>query len=310
MVVGSRTKEALRFLEIPRDSESMRRPFPSGPMLAFAATLLLVGCGADGGEERTRRTGPGAELMAQQAPPAVSRPSVGAVRGPQLRDPAATAGRFPFYWTRAVYSGYSRGYYGRGASWATDFPKGDRQFLVVLKRLVRLNAYDWENPVLLSDPNLRKFPVLYMVEVGYMEMTPAEVEGLRGYLDSGGFLIVDDFWGQRQWDQFERNIRRVYPDRPIVDIDLDHDIYHVYYDIEEVVQVPAIGRTYNPAECWGCYPQVKGMYDDEGRLSVIINFNTDLGDAWEWAESPAYPLYFSTYAYEMGVNMIIYAMTH
>ena len=143
-----------------------------------------------------------------------------------------------------------------------------------------------------------------------MDMTEAEVEGLRGYLDAGGFLIVDDFWGQREWDQFEYNIRRVYPDRQIVDIGLDHPIYSAFYDIEEVVQVPAIGRTYNPAECWGCSPQIKGMYDDEGRLSVIINFNTDLGDAWEWAESPAYPLYYSTYAYEMGANMIVYAMSH
>jgi hypothetical protein len=95
-----------------------------------------------------------------------------------------------------------------------------------------------------------------------------------------------------------------------VDIGLDHPIYSAYYDIESVVQVPAIGRTNNPAECWGCVAQVKGMYDDKGRLSVIINFNTDLGDAWEWAEDPRYPLKFSTYAYEMGANMIVYAMSH
>ncbi|GIT50458.1 MAG: hypothetical protein Ct9H300mP15_06710 [Gemmatimonadota bacterium] len=121
---------------------------------------------------------------------------------------------------------------------------------------------------------------------------------------------MDDFWGQREWDVFEYNIRRVYPDHPIVDITLDHPIYSAYYDIEEVKQVPAIGRAMYPAECYGCVPYVKGIYDEDGRLVVIINFNTDLGDAWEWAEDPRYPLEYSTYAYEMGANMIVYAMSH
>lgn len=292
----------------------MRRPRHAGPVPALAALFVLSACGGeadDGTDLRPAVAGIGAELMAQEAPPAVGRPQYGGERSARVDYPAETAGKYPFYWTRAVYSGYGRGYYRRrGGSWATDYPKGDRQFLVVLKRLVRLNAYDWENAVSLADPNLRKFPVLYAVEVGGMDLAEEEVEGLRGYLDAGGFLIVDDFWGQYEWNQFEYNIRRVYPDRQIVDIPLDHPIYSAYYDIEEVLQVPAIGNTYNPAECWGCYPQVKGMYDDEGRLSVIINFNTDLGDAWEWAESPAYPLRYSTYAYEMGANMIVYAMSH
>ena len=252
--------------------------------------------------------------MAQEAP-RVPRPG-SVVLGP-TRDPEEASGRYPFYWTRAIYSGFGRrgsrrGGYGGGGSWATDFPKGDRQFLVVLQRLVQLNAYDWENAISLADPNLRRFPVVYAVEVGRMDLTEEEVEGLRSYLDAGGFLIVDDFWGQREWDNFEYNIRRVYPDRPIIDIDLDHPIYSAYYDIEEVKQVPAIGRgVYGPTtECYGCYPAVRGMYDDEGRLQVIINFNTDLGDAWEWAENPSYPLEYSTYAYEMGANMIVYAMSH
>ena len=286
-------------------------------VLACAAVPLLTwACENEAGEGRARVMGIGAELMAQQVPPRVQRPgSFDDLRGPRWGpdEISATAGKYPFYWTRAIYSGYGRrGFFrgGGGGSWRTDFPKGDRQFLIVLKRLVRLNAYDWENAVFLDDPNLRKFPVLYIVEPGGMDLTEPEVEGLRGYLDAGGFLIVDDFWGPGQWDTFEYNIRRVYPDRPIVDVGLDHPIYSAYYDIDEVVQVPAIGRVYNPAECYGCYPQIKGMYDDDERLMVIINFNTDLGDAWEWAEDPRYPLPLSTYAYEMGANMIVYAMSH
>lgn len=223
--------------------------------------------------------------------------------------PGELPGLYPFYWTRAIYSGWRRGW---GQSWAIDFPKGDQQFILVLKRLVRLDAYDWDNAVRLDDPNLRRFPVLYAVEVGGMELTEPEVEGLRGYLDAGGFLIVDDFWGN-EWLAWEYNIRRVYPDRPMVDIGLDHPIYSAYYNIDEIKQVPARGRGIygRPTEeCYGCFPAVRGIYDDNGRLMVIINWNTDLGDAWEWAEDPSYPLEYSTYAYEMGANMIVYAMSH
>ena len=213
---------------------------------------------------------------------------------------------------RPLPHGYGRRGWGRRGSWATDYPKGDLQFIFVLKRLVRLNAHDWDNAVQLSDPLIRRFPVIYMVEPGYMDMTDSEVAGLRRYLDAGGFLIVDDFWGMREWNVFEYNMRRVYPDRPIVDVMLDHPIYSSYYDIEVVMQVPSINNAVYgyTSECGPCQPQVKGMYDDDDRLMVIINHNTDLGDAWEWAEDPQYPLKYSTYAYEMGANMIVYAMSH
>ena len=209
------------------------------------------------------------------------------------------------------YSG--SGWGRRGGSWATDYPKGDRQFLTVLKRLVRLNAYDWENAVSLADPGIRRFPIIYAVEVGRMEMSEDEVDGLRDYLDAGGFLIVDDFWGTREWQQFEWNIRRVFPDLPIVDIPLDHPLFSAYYDIEQVLQVPNINngaRGYQTHERDGYVPYVRGIFDEVGRLMVVINWNTDLGDAWEWAESPAYPLVYSTFAYEMGANMIVYGMSH
>ena len=291
-------------------------------MLVIAALSVLGGCSHDlGGERRTDPRmaelppifRPGLEFLAQEAPPAVRPPSAGAM-GPRMVE-GELPGRYPFYWTRAVYSGYGRGFYGGrgGGSWATDYPKGDRQFLVVLKRLVRLNAYDWENAVSLADPMIRRFPVIYAVEVGRMEMTDEEVAGLRSYLDAGGFLIVDDFWGTREWQVFEWNMARVFPERSIVDLRLDHPIFSAYYDIEEVLQVPNINNGangYQTHERDGYTPYVKGILDDEGRLMVVINWNTDLGDAWEWAESPYYPLEYSTFAYEMGANMIVYGMSH
>jgi hypothetical protein len=293
----------------------MRRFLRAGSALAvLALPLATSACGGDSREGAPYIVGIGAELMAQQAPPpTIDRSMFADPRGPHLDydEVARTAGRWPFYWTRAVYSGYGRrGFFGGGGSWAVDFPKSDQQFMIVLKRLVRLNGYDWENPVSLANPDLRKFPLIYMLEVGGMDMTEAEVRGLRGFMDAGGFVIVDDFWGPREWDIFEYNMRRVYPDRPIVDVGLDHPVYSSYYTIDHVEMTPAIGNTRQRTECWGCVTQVKGMYDDEGRLMMIINFNTDLGDAWEWAESPDYPLELSTYAYEMGANMIVYAMSH
>ncbi len=215
-----------------------------------------------------------------------------------------------FYFTRAAYS--SGGFGRRRASWATDYPKADRQFLTVLRRLTNLDAFESENAVLLTNPRLRDYPFLYALEVGYMALSPAEIQGLREYLMAGGFLVIDDFWGTREWLQFEYQMSLVFPERTIVDLDMEHPVFNTFYEIEEILQVPAYGRFQwgTTSEQDGYVPYVKGIFDDEGRLMVLINWNTDMGDAWEWAEQPNYPLQFSTFAYQMGVNMIVYAMSH
>jgi hypothetical protein len=226
---------------------------------------------------------------------------------------------YEFYFTRAIYS-EGGGFRGRGRqSWAVDYPKADCQFIVVVKRLAGLDIFDGSYAITLDDPNIRRFPFLYMLEVGQgMRLTDAEVEGLRDYLAAGGFLVVDDFWGSREWANFEREITRVLPDKPIVDLPMDHTLFRIFYDIEEVLQVPnqgngqavSLGYSDRTWEQDGYTPHVRGIHDENGRLMVVINWNTDLGDAWEWAESPYYPLKYSTFAFEMGVNMILYSMTH
>lgn len=276
------------------------RPFIS--RRALFTTLVLTGLAATAGAQiylgNSRREAP--------------------ARAERVQDQQARfrgSGELPphsFYFTRARYSGGGRGW-RRGNSWATDYPKADLQFLSVLTRLSNIDAYSEDNAVDLSDPNLRRYPFIYALEVGFMSLTDEEVQGLRDYLLAGGFLMIDDFWGTYQWRNFEQEIKRVLPEYPIVELPIDHPIFSAMYTVNEIVQVPTVDRgvmglpTY---EQDGYEPYARGIFDDNGRLLVMINWNTDIGDAWEWAEHPQYPLKFSTYAFEMGTNAIIYAMTH
>lgn len=232
-------------------------------------------------------------------------------RGQVLQEQEAPAVLPPgraFYFTRAMYTSYGR----RGWSWSVDFPKADRQFLMGLTRLTGIDAYEMENPVPLDDPELRRFPFLYAVEVGRMALTDGEVAGLRSYLLAGGFLVVDDFWGTWQWDNFEGEMRRVLPEFPIVELPPDHPLLDTFYRIDEVVQVPNVRQGINGGPTWegdGYDPHLRAIFDDAGRLMVLISWNSDLGDAWEWAENPYYPLPFSNYAYRLGVNVVLYGMS-
>jgi hypothetical protein len=230
----------------------------------------------------------------------------------QARQAFSADQKHEFYFTRAIYSDYRGGFRRRGA-WDTDYPKADEQFLAVLGRLAReLDSYPDDNAMPLEDPNLRLFPFLYAVEVGAMALSQGEVQALRSYLQAGGFLIVDDFWGSYEWQNFEENIRRVLPEYEIIDLPISHPIFHTYYEIEEVLQVPNInngcrGGPYSEGD--GYVPAVRAILNEKGRMLVLISWNSDLGDAWEWMERDCYPLRMSTYAYQLAVNTIIYAMT-
>lgn len=212
-----------------------------------------------------------------------------------------------FYFTRGRYSG-SRN------SWRIDFNKADRQFLVVLNRILELDAFPCENPVSLDDPALRNFPFLYMLEVGGMGLTRAQADGLRSYLLSGGFLLIDDFWGTNDWNNLARHMEVIFPEFPIVDIPMDHLIFRIVYPIDEVLQVPCECRTGGGPEFYyesdGYQAHLRGIFDSNGRLMVAIAWNSDLGDAWEWAEQPYYPWDRSNYAFQLAFNLITYSMTN
>ena len=215
-----------------------------------------------------------------------------------------------FFFTRGIYGDGGDGEWG--PRWAVDYPRADRHFLVALRRLTVVDAYESDFTVALDDPQLRDYPFVYILEVGSLGLDSEQARKLREYLLAGGFLVIDDFWGSWAWRNLEEQMRQVFPDRPIVEVSLDHPVFHAFYDIDEVLQVPNVhqaagGPTY---EYDGYVPHVRGIFDDKGRLMVLINWNTDLGDAWEWADRPSYPLRYSTYAYELGINFVIYAMSY
>jgi hypothetical protein len=256
----------------------------------------------------------GAAGLLASAPPGGSRAqSAAAVAGDAAAESRVTAVAGParvhaFYFTRGMYPGGG----WRNSAWATDFPKAEQQFLTVLRRLTNVDAYASEHPMALDDPELRRYPFLYMLEVGYMDLRAAEVQGLRDYLLAGGFLFIDDFWGTRQWQHFEEQMRRVLPEHPIRELPLEHAIFRTFYEIREILQVPSVGNI-RRGRTWeqdGFEPHVRGIFAEDGRLLVMINWNTDIGDAWEWAEQPDYPLKYSTFAYQLGINAVVYAMTH
>ncbi len=229
---------------------------------------------------------------------------------------ASSSPSYEFYFTRGIYSDDFGIGDESGGSWSIDYPKADRHFLFALNRLSIVDSSPDENAVKLTDPKLREYPLIYALEVGAMQLEEPEAEALREYLLSGGFLFIDDFWGTWALENLLDQMQLVFPGRKIEDIPLTHQIFSVVYDIEEIQQVPnfrngiAFENSGITHEDDGVQAYVQGIYDDNDRLMVLINWNTDLGDAWEWADHPQYPAYFSTYAVKLGINIVVYAMTH
>jgi Domain of unknown function (DUF4159) len=200
-------------------------------------------------------------------------------------------------------------------AWTTDWDEAEYNLTEIIRRLTRVDvATDdsgFRNFSLLDDA-LFDYPWLYAVEVGHWRLSDPEALRLREYLLRGGFLMVDDFHGDCEWEVFRESMQRVFPDRPIVDIPEDHEIFGIVFDVDRFTQVWGIillgrGITY---ENGGVNPTWRGIYDDEGRLMVAINHNMDLGDGWEHANDSRYPTDLTALAYRFAVNYVIYAMTH
>ena len=214
--------------------------------------------------------------------------------------------------------GFGRGRFGGAnwtqgySSWTTDYPRSDRHFSEAMRRLTRVHSRSAEQPVNLDEGDAYDWPFLYAVEVGHWQLTDAQAKALREFIDRGGFFMCDDFHGTREWEVFQESMRRVFPDRPIVDLKNQDAIFHTIYDLDDRYQVPGAqyirsGRTY---EYDGYEAKWRGIYDDHGRLIVAICHNMDLGDSWEHADNPQYAERFSALGIRIGINYVVYSMTH
>jgi hypothetical protein len=214
-----------------------------------------------------------------------------------------------FAFARLRYPSYFSGF--RFYSWGTDAPKAERQFVLGLRRLTRIHTRSVEEVVNLEDSRIFDWPWIYAVEVGHWNLSNVQAAKLREYLLKGGFLMTDDFHGTEEWEIFMESMSRVFPDRPVVDIDNNDQVFHVVYDLSERIQVPGIQYWYTGriAEKDGFEPHWRGIYDGN-RLMVLLCHNQDNGDAWEWADHPRYPERYASQAYRLGVNSVVYAMTH
>ncbi len=202
-----------------------------------------------------------------------------------------------------------------GTSWTQDYPRADRHFAMALRRLTRISVRSVEQPVNLDDgDDVYNWPWLVAGEMGDWLLTDEQCAKLRDYLLRGGFLYLDDFWGPQEWERFDESMRRVFPDREIVEIDNKDAIFHTVYDLDDRYQILGQwalgGRGAMSYRVAGTVAQWKGIYDDHGRLMVAMSFNSDVGDSWEWADDPRYPEKFSALGMRIGVNYVVYAMTH
>jgi hypothetical protein len=209
--------------------------------------------------------------------------------------------------------------FGRAGSWLTDFPDADLNLSYRLQQLTSLKVDPNGRIMRLTDPDLFRFPFIYIIEPGHIALSPDETVALRRYLLNGGFLMVDDFWGEEEWRALHYAMKQVFPEREPVELPLEHPIFHCVYDLKEKPQIPAIGVAMDGRSrgiTWerddARTPHYRGISDDKGRLMVMICHNTDLGDGWEReGEDPWYFTEFSEKkAYPLGINIIFYAMTH
>ena len=252
-------------------------------------------------------------LVAAAAPLALTRPvsPEADIRTPVLKqsyDDLNAPYDGLYHFVRVRYSrGGGGGFFRRrgGAMWAHDYPRAERNFLQIVEEttLVRSQT-EGSNILTLDDPELFKYPIAYIVEVGFWEPTDEESEKLGEYLLKGGFLIVDDFRDRRALDNLEFQLSRVLPGASMVLIDETNDVFDSFFRIDPDAVIPP----YGPGS-----PIWYGVYEDNDatkRLMIVINYNNDIAEYWEFSDRGYYPIDLANEAYKLGVNYVVYGLTH
>ncbi|MGD9713576.1 MAG: DUF4159 domain-containing protein [Thermomicrobiales bacterium] len=215
-----------------------------------------------------------------------------------------------FAFARLRYDDTGGGGFFRGW-WATDFPKSDRQFMMGLKRLTRIHTRDLEQVAEVNSDDIFDWPWIYVEQAGGIwSLSEPQAARLRAYLLRGGFLMIDDIHGSYQLAGVMAEVSKIFPGRPVEELPSSDPVFHVLYDLDERIQVPGtryLGGRYAPDSA---VPRWLGIRDDQGRVVLTVCHNSDVGDAWEWADSPHYPEGPASFAYRLGINYIVYSMTH
>ena len=206
------------------------------------------------------------------------------------------------------------------SAWWTDFPDADNNLSWRLHQLTAMKVAPEPKQFDIMDPELLKYPFAFMSGVPTIVISDEEAEQLRKYMMGGGFIMVDDFWGERNWEHFETEVlKRVFPERTWEELPIEHGIFNCVFPLKEKPQIPNVGfatRMRGTGITWevedGETPHYRGIKDDKGRLMMLICHNTDLGDGWE--EEATDPYYFEEFsekkAYPLGINIVFYVMTH
>jgi hypothetical protein len=226
-------------------------------------------------------------------------------------DPPDANEEAEFAFARLRYKSYNDR--GRYQAWGIDSNTSERHFITGLRRLTRIYGRSIEHIVDIDSDELYDWPWVYVVSGGDWVINESQAARLRNYFDRGGFLVVDDFHGEVEWDQFMAGMAQVYPDARVEDLENDHPIFHTVYDLSERLQVPGY-QIVERGSMWernnGIVPYWRVISDDKQRVQVAAFLNQDLGDAWEFSNDPLYPEQFASMAYRMGVNYVVYALTH
>ncbi len=209
-----------------------------------------------------------------------------------------------------------RGGWENGGSWTVDYPAGDRELAEMLRRFTRTDVRSVEQPVDAGDEgDIYYWPFLTVGLAGYWQLDDERVDAIREYLLRGGFLFCDSFFDSGSWAGFEAGLKQIFPDRPIIDLTDDHPVFHTVYDLPGMtkVQIPNMNSLMRGGGGWlgdGYTPRWAGIEDDDGRLMVLIAFNNDVSDSWQWADDPRYPGELANLGLRIGVNIVMYTMTH